>query len=139
MNSITILSPLFSQAELPLITNRVPAGLPVPTEEYLGDTLDLNKYIIKNPTTTFFARVDGDSMQDIGILPDDILVVDRSLPAKNNDVVIAVVDGDMTVKRLSTRNGLRLVAANDKYADIRITGETQFTIWGVVTFRVGKV
>ena len=105
----------------------------------MDDTLDLNAYVIRDPVTTFFARVEGDSMIDAGIMPDDIVVVDRSIEAQHNHVVIAILNGELTVKRLSTIDGVKLVADNPNYADIPITGEAEFSIWGVVTFRIGKV
>ena len=139
MSTVTLFTPDMTKLALPVITNTVPAGFPSPAEEYLGDTLDLNAYVIKNPASTFFARVDGDSMIEAGIMPDDLVVVDRGLEAKHGDVVIAVVNGDMTIKRLSTRMGLRLVPENKNYSEIPITGSSELSIWGVVTFRIGKV
>jgi len=139
MSRVTLFTPSMTELKLPLVTNSVPAGFPSPAEEYLGDTLDLNAYVIKNPASTFFARVEGDSMIEAGIMPDDLVVVDRGIEAKHDDVVIAVVNGEMTIKRLSTQMGLRLVPENKNYSDIRITGSTELSIWGVVTFRIGKV
>ena len=139
MSTVTLLKPKISQNELPLVTGAIPAGFPSPCTEYLQDTLDINDYVIKNPASTFFARVDGDSMIDAGILPEDILVVDRCVEAKHGSVIIAVINGELTVKRLSTTNGVRLVADNPNYSDIKITGEIDFSIWGVVTFRLGAV
>ena len=139
MSKVSLFQPSNNQLPLPLVTNRVPAGFPSPCEEYLNDTLDLNAYVIRDPVTTFFARVEGESMIDAGILPDDIVVVDRSIEAQHNHVVIAVLNGEFTIKRLSTLDGLKLVADNPDYADIPITGEAEFSIWGVVTFRIGKV
>ena len=139
MSIVTIFTPQMTKVEFPLMTNTIPAGFPSPAEEYLGDTLDLNAYVIKNPSSTFFARVDGDSMIKAGIMPNDLVVVDRSLEAKHDNIVIAVINGDITIKRLSTRKGMRLVAENDNYSDIYITGENELSIWGVVTFRIGQV
>lgn len=139
MSIITIFTPQMTKVELPLVTNTVPAGFPSPAEEYLGDILDLNAYVIKNPSSTFFARIGGDSMINAGIMPDDLVVVDRSLEAKHDNIVIAVLNGDITIKRFSTRKGMRLVAENDSYSDICITGDIELSIWGVVTFRIGQV
>lgn len=139
MSKVTILKPKATPQELPLVTTKIPAGFPSPAEEYLGDSLDLNDYVIKNPSTTFFARVEGDSMIGAGILQDDILVVDRSLEPKHGNVIIAVLNGELTVKRLSSKDGFKLVADNPEYPAINITGEAEFSVWGVVTFRVGTV
>ncbi len=124
----------------PLIGTRVPAGFPSPATDYLEGLLDLNEYLIKHPAATFFARVGGDSMIGAGIFPDDIVIVDRSLEAKNNSVVLARYDGEFTIKKLSIENGeYRLVAENDAYPSIRIDEELDFVVWGVVTAVIHKV
>jgi DNA polymerase V len=138
MSKVTLLTPGRSRLELPLYESRVPAGFPSPANEYLGDTLDLNQYLIANPTATFFARVEGDSMIGAGIYEGDLLVVDRSRTAGHNDIVIAAVDNEFTVKRLDTRDGIRLVAENPDYAPICLSGEREMLIWGVVTGLVRK-
>lgn len=139
MSQVTLFRPQSSTIECPLVSEFVPAGFPSPAEEYLGDKLDLNELIMENPASTFFARVEGDSMIKAGIMPGDIVVVDRSLEATNNRIVIAFVNGEMTIKRLSTSWGVRLLAENDGYKPIHITGEMELNIWGVVTWRVGKL
>lgn len=132
MAKVSILTPENSPLELPFVSTKVPAGFPSPAEEYLGDTLDLNQIMVDNPTATFFARVQGDSMTTT-IYPDDILIVDRSVSPKNNSIVVAVVNNEFTVKRLSMGNELLLVADNPEYKPIRITGDMDLTVWGVVT------
>ncbi len=119
---------------LPLYLGGVSAGFPSPAEDYTERKLDLNELLIKNQAATFFVRVDGDSMIGAGIHHDDILVVDRSLQAANGDIVIAILDGELTVKRLvkNSRSG-RLVAENPDYPSIDITEENGCEIWGVVT------
>jgi len=139
MSRVTIFTPQLTKVKLPLVSHSVPAGFPSPAEEYLGDKLDLNERIIKNPASTFFARIEGDSMIKAGIMPDDIVVVDRSLEPLNNHIVIAVVNGEMTIKRLSTRLGIKLLPENDQYKPISVTGAMELNIWGVVTWRVGQV
>ena len=139
MSRVTILSPEFTKLKLPLVTSPVQAGFPSPAEEYLGDKLDLTELIVKNPSSTFYARVQGDSMIDAGIMPGDILSVDRSIEPVHGKIVIAFVNGEMTVKELSTRFGMKLLPANDKYSPITITGEMELNIWGVVTWRIGQV
>ncbi|MDD3619752.1 MAG: translesion error-prone DNA polymerase V autoproteolytic subunit [Desulfobulbaceae bacterium] len=123
-----------SRLSRPLFLSGVSAGFPSPAEDYVDRTLDLNELLIKNPAATFFVRVAGDSMTGAGIHHDDILVVDRSLEPVSNNIVIAVYDGELTVKRLvRDKNGLRLVAENPNYPPLEITEENGCEIWGVVT------
>ncbi len=119
---------------LPLFSGGVSAGFPSPAEDYTDRKLNLNELLIKNPAATFFVRVDGDSMTGAGIQHDDILVVDRSRQAVSNDIVIAILDGELTVKRLFRGAcRARLVAENPDYPSIDITEEQDCEIWGVVT------
>ena len=138
MSKVTILTPIDSKLELPLYETNVPAGFPSPAEEYLGDTMDLNQYLIKNPTASFFARVEGESMVDAGIYAGDLVVVDRSLTATDGNIVIAAVNNEFTIKRLSTKNGIRLMPANKDYQPIVMSGENELLIWGVVTSLIRK-
>jgi DNA polymerase V len=118
---------------LPLFLESVSAGFPSPADDYMEDKLDLNDLLIKNPASTFFVRVVGDSMVNAGINSEDILVVDRSLDPKDGSVVIAVINGDLTVKRLSYANGkIYLVPENNHFKQIEITKEMSFEVWGVV-------
>ena len=122
---------------LPLFSGGVSAGFPSPAEDYTDRKLDLNELLIKNPAATFFVRVDGDSMIGAGIHHDDILVVDRSRQAVNGDIVIAILDGELTVKRLvRDAHCGRLVAENPNYPSIEITEDNGCEIWGVVTSMV---
>jgi DNA polymerase V len=139
MSKVTLIKPLTSRVELPLYESKVPAGFPSPATEYLGDTLDLNDYLINNKTATFFAKVEGDSMIGAGILEGDLLVIDRSKQAKHNSIVVAVVDNEFTVKRLCTENGIELRPENPAYQPIKLTGELEMQIWGVVTSIVRKL
>ena len=117
----------------PLAAVRLQAGFPSPADDYMETALDLNEYMIDNPPATFFVRVTGESMTGAGIFPDDLLVVDRSVTAHNGDIVVAVLDGEFTVKRLIRRAGrVDLVAENPNFPPIRITGESDLQIWGVV-------
>lgn len=119
---------------LPLFQNTISAGFPSPADDYMEDTLDLNELLIKHPPATFFLRVSGSSMIKAGIHDKDILIVDRSLTATNGRVVIASINGELTVKRLCYEGTRRqLVAENDAYKPIDITDEMDFRIWGVVT------
>ena len=124
----------------PLYSSSVSAGTPLPSDEYIESMLDLNQYLIGNPRATFFVRVSGDSMIGAGIYSDDILVVDRSIEFKNGKIVIAAIDGQLTVKRLhKVANNVILKAANPEYADIEIYEGSTVTIWGVVTSVIHKV
>jgi len=123
-----------TRISLPLFSGGVSAGFPSPAEDYTDRRLDLNELLIKNPAATFFVRVDGDSMVGAGIHHDDILVVDRSRQAGSGDIVIAVLEGELTVKRLMrTMYSCRLVAENPEYPSIEILEEQGCEIWGVVT------
>lgn len=120
--------------QLPLYACKVQAGFPSPADDYMEGKLDLNKHLVKHPTATFFVRAAGESMLGAGIHPGDILVVDRSLEARNGKIVIAAVDGELTVKRLSkTSRGTALLPENDNFDPIEISDNNDVVIWGVVT------
>ena len=105
-----------SNSKIPLVSSSVPAGFPSPADDYIEGQLDLNEHFIRNPSSTFCVRVTGESMKDAGILPQDILIVDRSLDWKDGSIVIAVVDGELTVKRLFQQRGhVALVPENPDY------------------------
>ena len=118
----------------PLFLVPVTAGFPSPADDYIENRLDLNKYLVRHPAATFFVRVKGDSMIEAGIHSGDILVVDRSLEATDKKVVIAVVDGELTVKRIRMLDGrIYLVPENRDFSPMKITEAMDFTVWGVVT------
>ena len=119
---------------LPFYQDAISAGLPNQVSEEVEDTLDLNELLIKQPAATFFLRVYGSSMIKAGIFHNDILIVDRSIEPSDGKVVIAAVNGELTVKRLSMEDDkVRLVAENDSYRPIEITSDTELHILGVVT------
>jgi DNA polymerase V len=125
---------LSTRYKLPVFLGRLPAGFPSPADDYIEGKLDLNRHLIKHPAATFFVRVTGDSMLDAGIHSSDILIVDRSLEAIDGNVIVAALDGELTVKRLYKRNNiLRLLPANKDYQPIEIQAQQSFEIWGVVT------
>lgn len=138
MSRVTLLTPIDSHLELPLYETNVSAGFPSPAQEYLGDTMDLNKYLIQNPTASFFAKVEGESMIDAGIMEGDLVVVDRSITASHGNIVIAAVNHEFTIKRLSTCDGIKLMPENQNYEPIVMSGENELVIWGVVTSLVRK-
>ncbi len=119
---------------LPLFLTRVPAGFPSPADDYLELSLDLNDYLIKHPAATFMVRVSGDSMKNAGIQSGDLLIVDRSLEASHGKIVIAAIDGELTVKRLYQQgNRVQLVPDNPAWQAITINELQDVVIWGVVT------
>lgn len=123
----------------PLFLSRVQAGFPTSVDDSIELSLDLNQYVIKNPSSTFFIKVEGDSMVGAGIFSGDILVVDRSLEPKHNNIVIATVYEELTVKRLNlSGNRAFLVAENPDHKPIEITEGMNSSIWGVVTNSVRK-
>jgi DNA polymerase V len=128
-----------SEWRIPLYLERVSAGFPSPAQDYIEQTLDLNQLCISHPAATFFVRVQGDSMRDAGIAPNDMLVVDRSLEAKHGDIIIASLNGEMTVKELNTTPHPCLMPRNPAYQIIPITEDSDFEIFGVVTNIVRQV
>lgn len=124
--------PLYS---IPYIISKVSAGFPSPADDYLEKNLSIEKLLIKNQPSTFLIRAGGDSMINIGIYDGDILIVDRSLDAKNKDIVIASIFGELTVKRLmlDIQGNPELKSENSLYSNIEIKNKEDLLIWGVVT------
>jgi DNA polymerase V len=117
---------------IPLYGSMVCAGFASPADYFIEEYLNLNELLVKQEEATFFVRVEGRSMVNAGIYPNDILIVDRSLTAKHRNIIIAVIDGEVTVKRLyNYENKVLLQAENTQYKDIPVLGELH--IWGVVT------
>ncbi len=116
---------------IPLYISRIRAGFPSPADDFIEEQIDLNRHLIKKPAATFMVKVAGDSMVKVGIFSNDLLIVDRSIQASHDKIVIAAVDGELTVKRLYQREGIvKLLPENDSYLPIEIKGELE--IWGVV-------
>jgi len=119
---------------IPLFGHKIPAGFPSPADDYVEDRIDLNQHLIRHKEATFFLRVKGDSMLGAGIHDGDLLVVDRALEPVDGKIVIAVLDGELTVKRLERRAGqVRLMPENPAFAPIVVNNEQDLVIWGVVT------
>lgn len=124
--------------KIPLYFNTIKAGFPSPGEECVDKTIDLNEELISHPSSTFFARVSGDSMINAGIYPDDILIVDKSLEAKSGDIVIAIIEGEFLVKRyIKQANKIILKSENLNYKNI-VVNTDDFSLWGVVTYSIRK-
>ena len=118
---------------------RVPAGFPSPADDHTEGTIDLNEQLIRNKVATFIVCVEGESMTDAGIYSGDHLIIDRSLQAKHNDIVIACINGEITVKRLVLQDTqLLLVSENRDYSPIPVNGDAELIIWGVVTYTIHK-
>lgn len=118
---------------IPLFSTKVAAGYPAYADDHLDKSIDINDYLVESPNATFMLKVEGESMKNVGILPDDILIVDRSKKAKHNKIVIAALDGELTVKRLYQRgNKVKLMPENDDYPDIEVSEHSNLVIWGVV-------
>ncbi len=119
-------------AGLPFFSARVPAGFPSPADDYLDRSLDLNDLLVRHPSATFFVRVSGDSMTGAGIHSGDILVVDRTETARHGSIVIAALNGELTVKRLFREGGrVLLESENPAYAPIEVKEGMDFEVWGV--------
>lgn len=124
----------------PLLESSVPAGFPSIAEDYIDRTLNLNEFLIKHPAATFFVRVKGTSMINAGIQSNDILIVDRALTPTDNKIVIARIDGELTVKRIRMNKGtVVLVADNPEFKPLEITSSMDFEVWGVVTCVIHQV
>lgn len=125
---------LKTKVPLPLFSCGVSAGFPSPADDYISQKLDINDLLIRNPAATFFVRAAGDSMTGVGINDNDILVVDRSLEPVHGKIIIAAINGELTVKRLvKTDQCCRLVAENPNYPPIEITEDLSCVVWGIVT------
>lgn len=131
--SIKLVTPS-THLSIPLAIEKVSAGFPSPAQDYIDRSLDMNEHLIKNETATFIVRVASLSMLNAGIDIDDELIVDRSLDAKHNDIVIALIDNDFTVKRLMIEEKRWLKAENPDYAGIHLQEGQELIIWGVVTY-----
>ena len=121
--------------DLPIYENAVQCGFPSPADDFLDLDINLNDYLVKHKSATFCVKVNGSSMDGVGIHSGDVLIVDRAESVKNNSIVLAVIDNEFTVKSIKKNAGkLYLNPANDNYKPIEITEDMNFHIWGVVTF-----
>lgn len=124
-------------AERPFIDNGVKAGFPSPAEDFSEISIDLNIELLKNPSSTFFCRVNGNSMHDIGIDDGDLLIIDKSLEPTNGKVAVCFIDGEFTLKKIKIeKDHCWLIPANKNYKPIKVTDENEFLIWGIVTHSI---
>jgi len=123
-----------SYIPLPIVEKGISAGFPSPADDFLDLSIDLNKELIKHPSTTFYGRVKGDSMIDAGLNDGDLLIIDKSLAPTNNKIAVCFLDGEFTVKRISIeKNRIWLLAENKNYKPIEVTKDNDFIVWGIVT------
>ena len=118
------------------------AGFPSPAADHAGERIDMAREMTPHPETTFYARVEGDSMRDAGILDGDIVVVDRSLDPKNGDFIVAYIDGEYTIKEYqldASGQYALLIPHNPDFQSIKVTDESNFNVWGVITYTIHKM
>ena len=134
-------NPDFSQPKkIAFIDTGIKAGFPSPAADFEEERISLDQFLIKNPEATFFAKASGNSMINAGINDGDLLVIDRSLEAKNNTIAVCYIDGEFTVKRIRVENEkVFLLPENEDYKPIEITNESDLIVWGVVIYVVKKM
>lgn len=126
--------------ELPFITSGIKAGFPSPAADFDETRISLDKALVKNPDTTFYAKANGQSMKGAGIDDGDIMVIDRSIEPRNNKIAVCLIDGEFTVKRIKkTKEELLLMPENSDFQPIKIKEDNQLVIWGIVTYVIKKV
>ncbi|MDE7472326.1 MAG: translesion error-prone DNA polymerase V autoproteolytic subunit [Muribaculaceae bacterium] len=137
--NLEILTPDFSTSlSLQYADAGIRAGFPSPAQDYISETIDLNKDLIRHPASTFYGRVVGDSMIDEGIEEGDILVIDKSIEPEDDDLAVCCLDGEFTLKRINiTRdNRIYLMPSNRRYKPIEVTPDNEFMVWGIVTYTI---
>jgi len=128
------------QSSPPLVAWHISCGFPSPAEDYRESELDINELVIAHPDATFYVRVSGDSMEGAGIFEGDVLVVDRALDARNNTIIVALVNGEFTVKRLTmSGDTIFLMPENPRYEPLPITEEMEFRVWGIATYVIHRL
>ena len=124
----------------PIATETISAGFPSPAEDYIELGIDLNKYLIKNPISTFFLRVSGNSMNNAGIYNNDLLIIDRSINPNPGNIVVALLDGEFTLKRLiKEKNNYYLKADKENYPAINLYEYVDIQIWGVAIYSIHEL
>lgn len=128
--------------KLAFADNGIKAGFPSPAQDYMSESIDLNKELIRHSETTFLARVSGNSLVEAGICDGDLVVIDKSLEAKSGDFVVAFIDGEFTLKefRMDEANGCAwLIPHNRDYSPMKVTKENDFLVWGVLTYTIRQL
>jgi DNA polymerase V len=122
-----------TELALPLLPNTIRAGFPSPALDFIDLTIDLNKHLIKHPSSTFYGRVKGHSMKDAGIDDGDLLVIDKSIEPQDGKIAVCWIDGEFTIKRIKLdKNTCWLMSANENYEPIKVTPDNDLLIWGIV-------
>ena len=128
-----------TELKIPLFESGVSAGFPSPADDYMDLPIDLNEFLIKHPAATFYVRVKGNSMEGAGIRNGDLLIVDRAEEPRNKSIVLGIIDGEFTVKRIKKKGSdLYLIPDNPEFKPIKIDNNMDFQVWGVVTYVVHK-
>ena len=128
-----------NENKIAFYNSSIPAGFPSPAEDHIDIPLDLNDHLIRHPAATFYVYAKGNSMQNSGIYDGDLLIVDRAVEPKLKNIVIAIIDGEFTVKRISKiKNKIYLLPDNKEYRPIEIKDGSNFQIWGVVIYTIHK-
>jgi DNA polymerase V len=139
-NTLDFFIPSFTKrVEFPFYDVGIRAGFPSPADDFIELSIDINKEYIKNRDSTFFAKVKGHSMKNVGIFDGDLLIIDKSIAPQDNKIAICQVDGDFTVKRIKIEyDTIWLVAENDAYDPIKVTTDNELMIWGIVVASIKK-
>jgi DNA polymerase V len=138
--SVDIFTPdLSTHMPLPYADQGIQAGFPSPAQDYISESIDLNREIVTHPASTFYGRVSGESMIGDGIDPGDIIVIDRSIEPDDGDLAVCCLDGDFTLKRIRLeKDRIWLIPSNEKFDPILVTPDSQFEVWGVVTHTIKR-
>jgi DNA polymerase V len=139
-NTLDFFTPsITTRVELPFYDVGIQAGFPSPADDFIELSIDINKEYIKNRDFTFFAKVKGHSMKNVGIFDGDLLIIDKSIEPQDNKIAICQVDGDFTVKRIKIDNDtVWLIAENEAYDPIKVTSDNELMIWGIVVASIKK-
>ncbi|MCX6146395.1 MAG: translesion error-prone DNA polymerase V autoproteolytic subunit [Candidatus Kapabacteria bacterium] len=123
-----------TELEIPTIQGGISAGFPSPAMDFIDLSIDLNKHLVKHPSSTFYGRVKGQSMRDEGINDGDLLVIDKSIEPIDGKIAVCYIDGEFTIKRIKfDKDSCWLIPANENYKPIKVSSENDFMIWGIVT------
>ena len=131
-----------TELDLPLVDDGIKAGFPSPAQDYLTESIDLNKELVRHRESTFYARVSGHSMTDAGISDGDLIVIDKSLEACDGDFIVAYIDGEFTLKEFKQDPSGKfgwLIPHNKDFAPIKVDEDNDFMIWGVLTYTIKKI
>ena len=141
MKLIMYSADLTKELALTFADGGIRAGFPSPAQDYMGESIDLNRELVRHPATTFYARAVGDSMKGCGIDDGDLLVIDKSIEPREGDIVVAFIDGDFTLKKVKLEpdgSCLWLMPANEDYPPIKVTEDNHFVVWGVLTYNIKR-